>query len=81
MTLGETRVRTKFNPSDLDNVSLIKQKTAELINLLQEERSKSPSTFIQGSEEESKHQEINFNSPDGIRDSSYVCCKGLYCLR
>lgn len=35
-TLGEQRVRTDFNPSNHDIVSLIKQKTAELINLVQE---------------------------------------------
>lgn len=34
-TLGESRVRTNFNPSENDVVSQIKQKTAELINLLQ----------------------------------------------
>lgn len=34
-TLGEQRVRTSFNPSDKDSVSQIKQKSAELIDLLQ----------------------------------------------
>lgn len=34
-TLGEARVRTSFNPSDAGNVSFIKQKTAELINVLE----------------------------------------------
>jgi hypothetical protein len=33
-TIGEKRVRTAFNPSQDDVVSQIKQKTAELINLL-----------------------------------------------
>lgn len=33
MTLGEDRVRTKFNPSASGDVEAIKQKTAELINL------------------------------------------------
>jgi len=33
-TLGELRVRTEFNPSKDSNVDLIKQKTAELINLV-----------------------------------------------
>jgi len=33
MTIGEDRVRTKFNPSAVDLVDQIKQKTAELINL------------------------------------------------
>lgn len=32
-TLGEQRVRVAFNPSNTDAVSLIKQKTAELIDL------------------------------------------------
>ena len=34
-TLGEQRVRTFFNPSQTDVVSVIKQRTAELIDLLQ----------------------------------------------
>lgn len=34
MTLGEKRIRVTFNPSENDTVSLIKQKTAELIDLL-----------------------------------------------
>lgn len=33
-TLGEKRVRTEFNPSKEGNVELIKQKAAELINIL-----------------------------------------------
>jgi hypothetical protein len=33
MSLGEDRVRLKFNPSDLSLVAQIKQKTAELIDL------------------------------------------------
>lgn len=37
-TLGEKRVRTDFNPSANSNVDQIKQKTAELINLLETER-------------------------------------------
>lgn len=57
MTLGETRVRTKFNPSDLDNVSLIKQKTAELINLLQEERSAGKGFYEEGSQAAIDNQE------------------------
>lgn len=34
MTLGETRVRTDFNPSNSDLVSQLKQKAAEYINLV-----------------------------------------------
>jgi len=34
MTLGESRVRVQFNPDQNDTVSQIKQKTAELINLV-----------------------------------------------
>lgn len=34
MSIGEDRVRTKFNPSAVGLVDLIKQKTAELINLV-----------------------------------------------
>lgn len=39
-TIGEQRVRTTFNPSQNDLVSQIKQKSAELINLCEELKSK-----------------------------------------
>jgi hypothetical protein len=39
-TIGEERVRVDFNPSKDDIVSLIKQKSAELINLCEELKSK-----------------------------------------
>ncbi len=39
-TLGEQRVRVNFNPSQEDKVSQIKQKSAELINLCEELKSK-----------------------------------------
>ena len=32
-TIGETRVRTQFNPSASSDVEVIKQRTADLINL------------------------------------------------
>ena len=35
-SLGEKRVRTDFNPPKEGNVEFIKQKTAELINVLEE---------------------------------------------
>ena len=35
LTLGEQRVRTEFNPSKEGVVDQIKQKSAELINLMQ----------------------------------------------
>lgn len=35
-TIGEKRVRVTFNPSNNGRVDLIKQKSAELINLLEE---------------------------------------------
>lgn len=35
MTIGEQRVRTQFNPSQDSVVDQIKQKTAELINLIE----------------------------------------------
>lgn len=35
-TVGEHRVRTQFNPSQDDAVNQIKQKTAELINLCED---------------------------------------------
>lgn len=41
-SIGETRVRTTFNPSKTDTVYLIKQKTAELINLCEELKAKDP---------------------------------------
>lgn len=33
MSIGEDRVRTKFNPSSDNDVDLIKHKTAELIDI------------------------------------------------
>lgn len=38
MSLGEDRVRIKFNPSDNSNVYQIKAKAAELIDLLEKLR-------------------------------------------
>ena len=35
MTIGEQRVRTQFNPAQDSVVDQIKQKTAELINLME----------------------------------------------
>lgn len=40
MTLGEDRVRIKFNPSDISLVSTIKQKSAELIDLCEEHKAR-----------------------------------------
>lgn len=37
-SLGESRVRTSFNPSENGTVDQIKQKSAELINLCQDLR-------------------------------------------
>lgn len=34
LTIGENRVRVEFNPDALETVSQIKQKSAELINLI-----------------------------------------------
>jgi hypothetical protein len=36
MTIGEDRVRTKFNPSEKPLVTTLKQKSAELIDICQE---------------------------------------------
>lgn len=36
LTVGEQRVRTKFNPSNGSVVDIIKQKTAELIDLCEQ---------------------------------------------
>jgi hypothetical protein len=38
MTIGEDRVRIKFNPSDDSLVTQIKQKTAELIDLCEKHK-------------------------------------------
>lgn len=38
MSLGTDRVRLKFNPSDLSDVQLIKEKSAELIDLCEKLR-------------------------------------------
>lgn len=35
-TIGEKLVRTDFNPANSDRVSVLKQKHAELINLIEE---------------------------------------------
>lgn len=42
LSLGEQRVRTKFNPSNDNIVDEIKQKTAELINLCETLKEKDP---------------------------------------
>lgn len=36
MSLGEDRVRVKFNPSNISVVDMIKQQSAKLINLIKE---------------------------------------------
>lgn len=41
-TLGEKRVRTNFNPSELGDVGAIKRKTAELIDLCETLKAKDP---------------------------------------
>jgi len=42
ITIGEKRVRTEFNPSNQSIVDQIKQKTAELINLVEGIKDKDP---------------------------------------
>jgi hypothetical protein len=42
MTIGEDRVRIKFNPDENDLVSEIKQKAAELIDLCETIKNKDP---------------------------------------
>jgi hypothetical protein len=42
MSVGEDRVRTKFNPSAQAEVDIIKQKSAELINLCEQLKTKDP---------------------------------------
>ncbi|WP_395765070.1 hypothetical protein [Elizabethkingia anophelis] len=37
-TLGQIRVRTDFNVTKADNISLIKQQTAHLIDMLEDQR-------------------------------------------
>jgi hypothetical protein len=41
-TIGEKRVRLKFNPAKSDTVTTIKTKCAELINLIEEIKGLSP---------------------------------------
>lgn len=45
MTTGEQRVRTQFNPSQDSTVDQIKQKTAELINLVETLKEKDGDLF------------------------------------
>lgn len=47
LTLGEIRVRTKFNPTDDSKVNVIKTKAAELINLLESYRADNPHKEVQ----------------------------------
>lgn len=42
LTVGESRVRTNFNPSNDSVVDQIKQKTADLINLCESLKDKDP---------------------------------------
>lgn len=42
LTLGEQRVRTTFNPANDSVVNVIKEKTAELINLCEQIKSQDP---------------------------------------
>jgi hypothetical protein len=44
MSLGEDRVRVKFNPSDNSTVMQLKQKTAELIDLCEKLRNEGSSS-------------------------------------
>jgi len=44
MTLGETRVRVEFNPSKTGLVDQIKQKSAELINLINDLKVDNPNS-------------------------------------
>ena len=44
MSIGEDRVRIKFNPSDHSLVSRIKQQTAELIDLCEEYKKQQTTT-------------------------------------
>ena len=54
ITLGEQRVRTEFNPSKTETVDLIKQKTAELINLLQSIKNDEASKTYEASDAQKK---------------------------
>lgn len=42
MTIGEDRVRVKFNPSEDGHVAMIKRMTAELIDVCEEFKAKDP---------------------------------------
>lgn len=52
MTIGEERVRTKFNPSAEGLVDQIKQKSAELIDLCEQSKRRDP-------DNPATHAEIN----------------------
>jgi hypothetical protein len=50
VTLGETRVRTKFNPSDDSTVQHIKERAAEFINYINENVGKVPDGAVANGE-------------------------------
>ena len=51
MTIGEDRVRIKFNPSDDSVVAQIKQKSAELIDLCEQHKTPSGADVFKNSSE------------------------------
>jgi hypothetical protein len=57
LSIGEQRVRTSFNPSQTSAVDKIKQKTAELINLLDAERNDTVSKYY-GKSREQMNEEV-----------------------
>lgn len=54
LSIGERRVRTTFNPSNDSTVEKLKQKTAELINILDAMRNDEVSKTYDKSEEAKK---------------------------
>ncbi len=53
-TIGERRVRTEFNPSNTSTVDTLKQKSAELIDIMQSVRNDEVSKTYDKSEEAMK---------------------------
>lgn len=78
-TLGEARVRVEFNPGNDSLVDLLKQKTAELINLVEANRkdllANLPSAFTSadGSPEIQKQMEEANIKADKVHEGLRLC--------
>lgn len=61
-TLGEQRVRATHNPSDVSMVDIIKQKTAELIDLMQALKNEVESTTYKPEQSEVQSERLRLIS-------------------